>query len=291
MVRLSRGIIKILRKNGGDVDEYRYYVVARLHFARRSGIFSTDELCDLLHVEFGYASLHRDPGNDRRRFKARLSRLLDGSILFTAMDDGRYKINAERRILSRYNGGSRTGWYALDDPSVLGSRGRFFDFCVGALLAGNKFRANKNIARYCGCTVRRIQYATSRNHKEGLFHKRFNFIEDFSGTWEEVQKFRAVLLNVHGITSPLPVKVKKGLWALRLNAPNTYSAFVLSGVKGDRAQPTICPVRREQCWFVPVPERNKQLKLFEESQKRWYFNDRIYDADRYVQDHSRYLSA
>ncbi len=73
---------------------------------------------------------------------------------------------------------------------------------------------------------------------------------------------RAIYLNVHGITSPLPVPYKDE-WVMRLNAPNTYSSFVLSGVKGDRAQPTIRPVRKkEPCWFKPVKTRNKQLKLF-----------------------------
>lgn len=289
MIRVSRSIIKIVKHQGGNFDDYRYYVIARHHFALRSGIFSLDELCDILHDEHGYKSVHRRPGNDRRRFKARLAEILGNSILFTLLEDGRYKTNSERRLLARYNGGSRTGWYELSDPAILGSRRLFFDFCVGSLLAGNKFRANKNIANYCSCTVRRIQYATSRNHKEHRFHKRFNFIEDFSGTWEDVQKFRAILLNVHGITSPEPVRIKGG-WMVRLNAPNTYSAFVLSGVKGDRAQPTIRPVRREESWFKPVKERNKQLKLFDDFTKRWFFNERIYNADRYVQDHSRFLS-
>lgn len=289
MIRVSRGIIKIVKQMGGNFDDYRYYVIARHHFALRSGIFCLDELCDILHAEFEYKSLHRKPGNDRRRFKARLAKILEGSILFTLLEDGRYKTNSERRLLSRYNQGSRTGWYEVNTPTILCSQRLFFDFCVGSLLAGNKFRSNKNVAKYCSCTVRRIQYATSRNHKEHRFHKRYNFIEDFSSTWEDVQKFRAILLNVHGITSPEPVKIK-GEWLVRLNAPNTYSAFVLSGVKGDRAQPTIRPVRKEPCWFVPVKEKNRQLKLFDDFQKRWFFNEKIYTADRYVQDHSRFLS-
>lgn len=289
MVRVSKGVIKVIKAQGGDFDEYRYYVIARDRFSLRSGIFCLDELADVLGADYGYRSLHRRPGNDRRRFKARLARLLEGSILFTALPDGRYRINSERRILSRYNRGSRTGWYELADPAVLSSRRLFFDFCVGSLLAGNKFRANKNIANYCKCTVRRIQFATSRNHKADLFHKRYNFIEDYSGTWEHVQKMRAIFLNVHGITSPLPVPYRDE-WVMRLNAPNTYHANVLSGVKGDRAQPTIRPVRKkERCWFKPVKRRNRQLKLFDEFTRRWVFNTEVYDGNRYVQDHGEFI--
>lgn len=288
MVRVSKGVIKVIKAQGGDFDEYRYYVIARDRFALRSGIFSLDELADILGEDYGYRSLHRRPGNDRRRFKARLARLLDGSILFTALPDGRYRVNSERKILSRYRRGSRTGWYELEDTSVLSSRRLFFDFCVGALLAGNKFRANKNIAKYCKCTVRRIQFATSRNHKSDLFHKRYNFIEDYSGTWEHVQKMRAIFLNVHGITSPLPVPYRDE-WVMRLNAPNTYHANVLSGVKGDRAQPTLRPVRKkERCWFKPVKRRNRQLRLFDEFTRRWVFNTEVYDGNRYIEDHGEF---
>jgi len=72
----------------------------------------------------------------------------------------------------------------------------------------------------------------------------------------------------------------------------------LSGVKGDRAyqarqaQPTVRPSRKEECWFVPVREKkDRQLKLFKDPEcgKRWFFNTRVYDVNRYVQDHSRFL--
>jgi hypothetical protein len=297
VIRVSRGIIRLVKSMGGDFDDYRYYVIVRHHFAMRSGVFSLDELCDLLHSEYGYASLHHRPGNDRRRHKRRLAAILAGSVLFSLLPDGRYKVNAEKSLLSKYGKGSRNGWYLLSDATILTSRRRFFDFCVGTLLSGNKFRANKNIASYCGCSVRRVQYATSRNHKEYLFTKQYNFVEEFSGPYEEVLRFRAVLLNVHGITSPLPSRYK-GEWVLRLNAPNSYRSNVLSGVKGDRAyqarqaQPTVRPSRKEECWFVPVREKkDRQLKLFKDPEcgKRWFFNTRVYDVNRYVQDHSRFL--
>ena len=283
---------------GGQFDDYRYYVIARHHFAQRSGIFSLDELCDLLHREYGYASLHHRPGNDRRRHMRRLAAILGDSFLFVVLPDGRYRANSERGLLSRYEKGARNGWYNLPDHTLLSSRQRFFDFCVGTLLSGNKFRANKNISSYCGCTVRRVQYATSRNHKGELFIKQYNFIEDFTGPYEEVLQFRAVLFNVHGISSPLPVRYK-GEWVLRLNAPNSYRSNVLSGVKGDRAfqarqaQPTVRPSRKEECWFIPVRvKKERQMKLFKDPvyDKRWFFNTKVYNTHRYVQDHSRFLS-
>ncbi len=298
MIRVSRGIIRLMKQMGGQFDDYRYYVIARHHFSKRSGIFSLDELCDLLHTEYGYESLHHRPGNDRRRRIKRLSALLGGSILFTVLLDGRFRANSERGLFLKYDKKARNGWYDLPDPTILSSKQRFSDFCVGTLLSGNKFRSNKNIASYCGCTVRRIQFATSRNHKGDLFIKQYNFIEDFSGPYEEVLRFRAELFNLHGISSPLPSRYK-GEWVLRLNAPNSYRSNVLSGVKGDRAyqasqaQPTVQQVRKEECWFIPVRiKKDRQLKLFKDPlcEKRWFFNIKVYNTDRYVQEHSRFLA-
>jgi hypothetical protein len=121
-----------------------------------------DELCDILHTDYEYSSLHRRPGNDRTKFKRRLEAILQGSLLFSPLSDGRWKIKSEKGLLSKYNKGSnRTNWYQLPDKSILSSKKQFFDFCVGSLLAGNRFRANKNIAGYCGCTVR---ISSTRHH-------------------------------------------------------------------------------------------------------------------------------
>ena len=290
MIRVSRNIIKLVRRLGCDLEDYRYYCIARHHYSLRSGIFSLDEFCDLLHAEYDYASLHRRPGNDRKKFKARLVAIIKESVLFSELLDGRYKANSEKGLLSRYNkGNNRSNWYEIPDKAILSSKKQFFDFCVGSLLAGGRFQANKKTAQFCGVTVRRIQYATSRNNKNSLFIKRYNFLEDFTGTYEDVEKFRAILFNAHGITSPLPRKHKRE-WVMRLNAPNTYRANTLCGVKGDRAQPLKADVRKEGCWFIPAVEYNKQLNLFETEDKRWFFNDRLYTLDRYVQDNSKYLS-
>ena len=290
MIRISRGIIKLSRSRGSDLEDYRYYCIARHHYALRSGIFSLDELCDILHAEYDYTSLHRRPGNDRRRFKQRLIGIIQVSALFSELLDGRYKANSEKGLLSRYNKGhNKSMWYEIPDKSILSSKKAFFDFCVGSLLAGNRFRANKNIAEHCGVSVRRIQYATSRNHKSGTFIKHYNFLEGFTGTYSDVEKFRAIIFNVHGITSPLPKKHKKE-WVMRLNAPNTYRANTLCGIKGDRAQPMAVQLRKEACWFIPVKERDVQLKFFGDPEKRWFFNDRVYNTDRYIQDNSKYLS-
>ncbi len=292
MIRISRGIIKLARGQGSNLEDYRYYCIARHHYALRSGIFSLDEFCDILHSEYEYASLHRKPGNDRTRFKQRLVKIIQKSMLFEELLDGRYKANSEKGLLSRFNRGhNKSMWYQLPDKKILTSKKEFFDFCVGSLLAGGRFQANKNIAEQCGVSVRRIQFATSRNSKNRTFIKRYNFLEDFSGTSKDVEKFRAILFNVHGISSPLPRKCKKG-WVVRLNAPNTYRANTLCGVKGDRAQPLVVNVsKKEESWFIPAFEVGKSKLVSDYSdEKRWIFNDNVYSTNRYIQDNSKFMS-
>ena len=289
VVRVNRAIVRLMYRRGTELNLYRLYVIARRHFAARSGLFSLEEFADILHAEYGYKSLHHGPGNDRRKFLRKTASQMGSSCLFVALSDGRIRIRSEREIVTREARKKKTGWYEMPDPSILRSRRLFTDFCVGALLAGNKFRANKNAATFCGCTRRRIQYATSRNHKGSTFFKQYNFIEDISGTYEEVMRHRAILLNVHGITTPLPVRASKGVWTVRLNAPNSYRAIVLSGVKGRKAQPPKKTVRKEDCWFVPrSPEKDAQLDLFAKHNTRdWFFNEKLYTTGSYILDHSR----
>ena len=290
VVRVNRGIVKLIHRSGTDLNLYRLYIIARTHFAFRSGIFSLEEFCDLLHADYGYKSLHHGVGSDRRKFIRKTAAQLRTSQLFTPLTDGRFRIRSERTILTLETREKRTGWYEIPEPrAILSSRRKFADFCIGAMLAGNKFRANKNISKIVGCTGRRIQYATSRNHKGSTFFKQYNFIEDISGTYEEVMRHRAILLNVHGITTPLPKHSSRGVWAVRLNAPNSYRAIVLSGVKGRKAQPPVKTVRKSDSWFIPRnAEKDEQLNLFKKSHTRdWIFNEKLYTSGTYLLDHSR----
>jgi len=290
-VRVNRNLLKLIIKlEQGDVESYRLYVIARAHFSGRSGVFSLDDLCDVLHKHYNYKSLHRRAGNKRAPFKAKLALRLGASVLFRQAPDGRQVINAERKILNRYRGTTKSSWYELPSPALLAKKRDFSDFCIGVLLAGNKFRANKNVAGYCNRTVRRVQLATMRNHKNETFIKQFNFIESKTGSYNEIERQRAVLLNIHGITSPLPVRYKDE-WILRLNAPNSYQTLVLSGVKGYAAHPTKRVARKEECWFRKIRQRFRQLEFFDKEHfKRWVFNEKVYNIDRYVQDNSAYLN-
>jgi len=239
--------------------------------------------------------------------------MFSDSIFFEALLDGRFKIISERKILKSIYNSDKSSWYQIPDTDVLSSKGKFRDFCIGTLLNGNKFRSNSNIAEYCHVSKRRIQLATASNHKKDYFTKQYNFIDDCSGTKQQVTRLRAELFNIHGITTPKPFKrVRQAVvvekkpqvkvtskvfteWVLRLQAPNSYTSYtILSGVKGFNTQALGKSKNKKKdrhCWYVPLKEANKQLSLFKEGKKRWAFNDKAYNINAYVQDNSRFLNA
>ena len=288
-IRLNRNLLKVLHRRGEDLEAYRFYIIARSAFAHRSGIFSLNELCDLLHTCYDYKSLHHGPGNKRKVFRNSLYERFTASILFRQAPDGRFIACSEKRLLVHYRGTDKSSWYLLPDKATLASKGQFRDFCIGVLVAGNRFRSNRKVASYSGVTGRRVQLATAANHRRQTFIKQFNFIDEKTGPKKVIERERALLFHIHGINSPKPVKIKDE-WVLRLNAPNTYRSFVLSGVKGFHAQPTECRVRKQECWFRPVVNKFAQPSLFGDKFKRWVFREEVYNFDNYVRDNSRFLS-
>jgi hypothetical protein len=287
--RVNRNLLKLIYKEDETLEAYRLYVIARTHFSKRSGLFSLDDLCDILHEIYGYSSLHSGKGNKRLPFKRKLEKRFKESSLFRRTFDGRYIVTAEKKLLLRIKGTDKSSWYMVPGIETILTKRLFRDFCVGIMLSGNKFRANKNIAANCECSVRRIQYATARNHKSGHFIKQYNFIEDISGSYKYIERLRAELFTLHGISTPKPFRYKS-VWVLRLNAPNSYKTMVLCGVKGFKAQPTLKMSRKTECWFKPVRTKDKKASKLITDFKRWVFNEAVYNLDSYLADHSGFLN-
>jgi len=310
-IRINRNLLRIVHGHDDNIEAYRFYVIARHAFSNQSGLFSLDELCDVLHHSYDYSSLYRGRGSQRSGYRRRFKAMFTDSIFFQSLTDGRFKINSERKILKKIYNSDKSSWYQIPNKEILASKGKFRDFSIGVLLNGNKFRSNTNIANYCSISKRRIQLATASNHKKDYFTKQYNIIDDCSGTKQQVTRLRAELYNIHGITTPKPfrrqrqtvvvekkphVKVTEQVlaeWVLRVQAPNSYTSYtILSGVKGFNTQALAKSKHKKErhCWFVPIRENNKQLNLFKNEKKRWAFNDKVYNINTYVQDNSRYLN-
>ena len=96
----NKNLIKMLFKIGRPEAEcnYRFYLIAKKHFYNRSGIFSIDELLDLLHKHYNYKSLHHSSGNNRSRYREKFIALFRESVLFYELQDGRFRICSERKL-------------------------------------------------------------------------------------------------------------------------------------------------------------------------------------------------
>lgn len=242
---------------------------------------------DVLHQTYGYKSLHTSTGNGRKEFSRRFTSILKGSFFFSLLSDGRYRIVSEKKLLNTHAKGKNGTWFEIPDPKIMISKKLFVDFCVGSLLAGNKFRSNGNASKQLGCTTRRVQLATSRNHKNALFHKQFNHIEVQKGTYREVMLHRATLLKEHGITTPKPRKISAKGYMLNLSAPNSYKAIVSSGIKRKQARPTTANRKKALHWFKveKIDCVTNEFHLCERP-VRWSFDGKAYDFGKYVIDHS-----
>jgi hypothetical protein len=96
----NKNLIKRLFKISRPEAEsnYRFYLIAKKHFHNRSGIFSIDELLDILYTHYYFRSLHHSPGNNRSRYRERFIARFRESVLFEELQDGRFRICSERKL-------------------------------------------------------------------------------------------------------------------------------------------------------------------------------------------------
>lgn len=281
----SKQLIKTLyRVNKSEAEiAYRFYLIAQKHYYRRSGIFSVSEFMDVL-TGYGFKTLHKLPGNNRTRFRRKLTTLFDNSILFEKRPDGRYKYIPERKILKK----TYSSKFPVLEADLM-SRRAFTDALIGVVVAGNQLKSYKRTADQLGYTAGRIRQACSRNHKAQRIIKQNNYIlaDTEPGSYEDILRLRKMLMYGHGIFTPEPLKYK-GQFLLVLYGANTYSStvFVDQGYKGRGHLPLY--VKKDSCHFKPADPRMQ--RVFGTDAQLWFFNSQKYDLERYVEDNrSQYL--
>ena len=228
----NKALIKQLFKIGRhEIDAYRFYVIARRHFAQRSGIFSLTELMDLLHDHYGFKTLHHQPGNNRAKYRQKLKQLLDQSILFENRRDGRYRLYAEKRFKGTGRSTRRKACQA-----DLESRQAFHDAMIGMILDGSIQKSVKCAAEHTGFSERRIYQATRRNHDAGRWIKTNNFIlTNTFNTYSQAERHRRLLLCSHGIATPKPIKSRyrgQKQYHIAFYAANSYRHGDAQGTEG-----------------------------------------------------------
>jgi len=245
----NKQLISTLYKTNRHEAEfnYRYYLIAKLHFYKRSGIFSLNELMDILHAHYDHKTLHHNPGNNRTKFRKRLQVSFDASMLFERLQDGRYKAKTEKRYF-RYSQRIKTPLEALK------SKRAFIDALVCVLMAGNGFKSYNQAAEQTGYTASRIQYAVRRGSAAGFLEKTNNLVitDVSSADKREVEQARRFFARIHGIFTPGPLRYK-GQYHLCFYAPNSYS-IVDRGHKGASGHLTYIT---KQCRYKIIDRMNQ----------------------------------
>jgi hypothetical protein len=266
---------------------YRYYLIAKAHFGKRSGIFSLDEFLDILHTHYGFKSLHRKPGNNRTRYKKRFLTIFSHSPIFSVQMDGRIKYVPEKKIISarELRHASRI---RLDLADL--SQGKIFtDRIIGIISTGNQLKSYQTMAEQTHFSRRRCIQAAKQNNDDQKFIKYHNYILVKSSKYiSDINRERDNLLSIHNIHTPEPVKYL-GEWHLCLYAPNSYATVSFDAehtkqnhedIPFDRADLTPF-IQSQKCYFKLIPTGSNLYRRFSTT-NFLTFNEDNFSYERYV---------
>jgi hypothetical protein len=94
--QITPKFVKKFLQSGEPLKHLRFYMIASRYFSGRSGIFSADEFLD--KIALNRKSTNHNPGNQRARLRKQLLSMLDNSVLFRKLPDGRFALKSNRKI-------------------------------------------------------------------------------------------------------------------------------------------------------------------------------------------------
>jgi len=276
----NKQLIKSLFKIGlhEATHNYFFYLVAKRHFYGRSGIFSLDELMDVLAAHYGHKQLHHRPGNARKRYRDHLRGELGRSILFRARPDGTFSIISENKL-----GFKHSLRFQVQDADLLSKRA-FIDAILGVIQAHNTFKSYERTSKQTGFTPRRIMAANKRLGASGRLHKRHNLILVAERPRSiDVEGLRQEYFIEYGISTPAPVKCryrgKETHW-LAFYAANSYTLRDVLGNKG--------------MGHFRDRKSERRLKLIDEREQNYFETDALlwewtpaYSLQHYLDEHGQ----
>lgn len=288
--KLSKDIIKLAIENK-EIETLRLWTILRTIQHGRSGLFTLDDLVDILLADFGYKSLKRTPKNatNIKKFKKQKYKKLRNSIFFTYSNGDLFRINSQKKLLINYKGNASTQVFTMPGFTISSSRA-FMDAYIGIVLTNTRY-ANETSGKIINCTPRRIQQATARNHESGLFPKQHRKIIEPFATLEKAKAKQLEIIN-HGIfvNDPFPYK---GGYAIAVSTSNQYTANVLRRFKGKLS-------KRE---YTQGTTPNKLKSAFRgrgTTENRYYYEEKLngkclefdrrhYSLNAFILDHSKIL--
>jgi hypothetical protein len=297
-IRYYKQLVKLLFSLGENIGNYQLYWIAKLHFNNRSGIFSINELIDVLYASYNYTSLSYNKGNKRSKFSCDITRRIENSILFEKLSDGRYKYITERKLIN-INKSSVIEGQLYD----LQSREAFVDIMIGCIAAGNSFKSYRTISEQTHFSQSRCVKALARLNESQRILKFNNYILVKQAKLLAIQQLRKDLIRNHGIKTPEPIKYN-GTYIFCVYAPNSYSTPGML-TASDTSIPSSYPIpyrNVERCRFRGAEykktgiKHDKFRKIAGEKVNLFLFNDTnpntagFYTFSDYIDEFSKQMS-
>jgi len=251
----DRIVNKTFKKHKDKTPELlRLYYLCNQSFSKRSGIFTLDELADLL-ADQGYKSLRKNQGGNRHKKIKELRKLLQSAPeLFIQTNDNIFRTVSKKRI-HRLKASERVIDYSLFHKD---NKREFYDLIIG-IPGDNKTVDYITLKQATGYTTARICQATTANNKKGHILKVNNIVSlSKYSTWDEAY-FTALKLykeskksGKHFLTHIVPIKEKvynrfnptqkpkyQTLYHVCFYAANSYTSKVMLSNDSATLQPIL----------------------------------------------------
>ena len=234
----------------------RIYYLCNTAFYKKSGVFTLEELADLLYAK-GYKSLRPGSGGNRQKKIKQLQLLLNSAPeLFIQTKPYIYRSVSKHKI-HRYKSSERK----IDDRLFHKNNKReFYDLCIGIITDGKTIDREK-ISKITGYTKAKVCQAVKANDEKGYILKVNN--EIVLGSYnnkDHAIKFRLKLF--HGrykIISHIRQYAKQ--WHIVLPGANSYTSEMLISESG-KLQPILKKEHESTVFEVHAQIFNKTICYF-----------------------------
>jgi len=210
---------KIIRKHKTNAPELLYlYYTAQSHFYSHSGVFTINQLLDVL-AEQGHKSLQKKCTSNRSRKGKELNQLLSSCPeLFFHSGNGIFRTISKYKIHKR-----KPAWRVLPADILLKKNKRQFIDLVIMIPADGKNCDYKTAASITGFTAARCAQAATGNNKNGYIYRNNNLIvvQTFQSR-ANAADFRIQLFKQYRVFSKI-VK-NKGSFSVCVYGSNSYSS-------------------------------------------------------------------
>jgi len=252
----DRIVNKTFRKHKERTPELmRLYYLCNQSFYKRSGLFTLEELADLL-ADQGYKSLRKNQGGNRQKKIKELRELLQTAPeLFIQTNDNIFRTVSKHRI-HRLKASERV----IDDSLFMKKNKReFFDLIIGIPGDGHTVDL-KASGETTGYTPARICQAAKANDAKGYIYKINNEITH--GSYKTRREALFVRHKISGERVICHIRKISGLYHILSFGANSYTSTTMLNPKSPKNQPMLSKSHESPVFDVIARYGKRTLCIF-----------------------------